>query len=129
MKTSKTCLLIDDDSDDQEIFVTAMQDVSSNTVCLVASDADEAMTMLQDKKNRPDYIFLDLNLPRVNGFQFLRTTKNDPDLQSIPVIIYSTTSEHTHIVMTRELGAAGFYTKPVQYSEICDMLKKYFPPS
>ena len=71
MKEPKICLLVDDDPDDQEVFLTALSDVSSTALCLVAPDGDRALELLHHEETIPDYIFLDLNMPRMNGFEFL----------------------------------------------------------
>lgn len=93
MKTKPTCLLIDDDSDDQEIFVSAAAEVNSGTACQVISDAQDALSFLKQTTDLPDLIFLDINMPKMNGFEFLVELKKEKRLQGIPVIFYSTTKD------------------------------------
>ena len=126
MTSAKTCLLIDDDTDDQEIFLQALTDISADSFCVAASRAETAMRILKDTRYSPDYIFLDLNLPQKDGIELLRALKKDPDTRSIPVIIYSTTSQPTEIAHTLSLGAEAFFTKGVKYSEVCTMLRAFF---
>ena len=126
MKEPKICLLVDDDPDDQEVFLSAMSDVCSTTLCLVAPDGDRALELLHNEETIPDYIFLDLNMPRMNGFEFLAAIKKSKILQNIPVIVYSTTSQPGQIDKARKLGATEFFTKTYKYEELRSLLKKYF---
>ncbi len=126
IRAPKICLLVDDDPDDQEVFLTALSDVSSTVLCLIAPDGDRALEILNDKETIPHYIFLDLNMPRMNGFEFLAAIKKNNVLKDIPVIVYSTTSHHTQIDRVKKLGATDFFTKTYKYDELCNLLKKYF---
>jgi CheY-like chemotaxis protein len=122
----KICLLVDDDPDDQEVFLTALSEVSSSALCLVAPDGDRALELLHNEDTMPDYIFLDLNMPRMNGFEFLAAMRKSSILKNIPVIVYSTTSQQSHIEKVKKLGATEFFTKTYKYNELCALLKKYF---
>jgi CheY-like chemotaxis protein len=122
----KICLLVDDDPDDQEVFLTALSDVSSSVLCLVAPDGDRALELLHNKDTIPHYVFLDLNMPRMDGFEFLTAMKKSSVLKNIPVIVYSTTSHKGQIERVKKLGATEFYTKTYKYNELCNLLKKYF---
>lgn len=126
MKQPKICLLVDDDPDDQEVFLTALNDVSTSALCLVAADGDRALELLHNEETIPDYIFLDLNMPRMDGFEFLTAMKKSSVLRNIPVIVYSTTSQHAQIEKAKRLGATEFFTKTYKYKELCALLQKYF---
>ncbi len=126
MKEPKICLLVDDDPDDQEVFLTALSDVSATALCLVAPDGDRALELLHNEETIPDYIFLDLNMPRMNGFEFLAAMKKSRILKDIPVIVYSTTSQISQIEKAKKLGAAEFFSKTYKYDELCTLLRKYF---
>jgi CheY-like chemotaxis protein len=126
MKEPKICLLVDDDPDDQEVFLTALGDISSTVLCLVAPDGDRALELLHNEETVPDYIFLDLNMPRMNGFEFLAAIKKSRILKDIPVIVYSTTSQPAQIDKVKKLGATEFFTKTYKYRELCAILKRYF---
>ena len=121
----KNILLIDDDDDDQEIFLTAVEEVSDSVTCVALSDANKALQKLASKDLRPDVIFLDLNMPIMNGQQFLVEIKKHVALQNIPVIIFSTTSHYPTIQLTKELGATDFITKPARYDELVKILTPY----
>lgn len=126
MKEPKICLLVDDDPDDQEVFLTALNDVSTTALCLVAADGDRALQLLHNEETIPHYIFLDLNMPRMNGFEFLAAMKKSRILRDIPVIVYSTTSQPGQIEKAKKLGATEVFTKTYKYHELCSLLKKYF---
>lgn len=126
MKEPKICLLVDDDPDDQEVFLTALSDVSDSALCLIAPDGDRALGLLHNEETIPDYIFLDLNMPRMNGFEFLAAMKKSKVLKDIPVIVYSTTSQPAQIERVKKLGATEFFTKSYKYKDLCALLRRYF---
>jgi CheY-like chemotaxis protein len=115
-------LLIDDDEDDQEIFLEAVREISSEVVCTALSNAPEALQKLGSGELQPDVIFLDLNMPVMSGQQFLAEIKRQPELNSIPVIIFSTSSHAATIALTKEMGAADFITKPGTYNVLVTIL-------
>ena len=116
-------LLIDDDEDDHEIFVTATREISQDIQCSSLFDASEALSKLKNKQINPDLIFLDLNMPVMTGQQFLSAIKSDDELKGIPVIIFSTSSERRTIEQVKKLGAYDFITKPGLYDELVTILK------
>jgi CheY-like chemotaxis protein len=121
-----TCFLIDDDKDDQEIFMLALEDMNINVACVTANDGNEALNKFaQDETFLPDYIFLDLNMPRINGKQCLVEIKKIDHLKNIPVIIYSTSSAQKDKLETEMLGASAFITKPSSISEFTKILSSY----
>ena len=122
----KTCFLIDDDVDDQEIFVMALNQLDIQFHCFVASIGNDSLHKLKRETVLPDYIFLDLNMPRMNGKECLKELKKNERLQNIPVIIYTTSSSKADIEDTLKLGAAGFITKPFSLKELTDTLTQFF---
>jgi CheY-like chemotaxis protein len=121
-----TCLLIDDDVDDQEIFMLALTQVNKKFNCMAVNNGYEALQQLKKIPVLPDYIFLDLNMPRMNGKECLKELKKNERLQNIPVIIYSTSSSLSDINDTRRLGAADFITKPFSMKDLIDTLCSFF---
>ena len=112
MSKHLTVLIVDDDDDDKEMFCETVKDISQSYNCLSASNGQEALQLLQNSYPLPDFIFLDLNLPRINGKQCLAQLKKIERLSTIPVIIYTTTRSEEEREKTRELGAVYFLTKP-----------------
>ncbi|HEU5147272.1 MAG TPA: response regulator [Chryseosolibacter sp.] len=123
MTRFKTVFLIDDDVDDRDIFALALTEIDDSIACVTASDGIDALSRLRDRSFTPDYIFLDLNMPRMNGKQCLSAMKGEPRLQHVPIIIYTTSSEHQDITETLELGASDFLTKPTRISELTERLR------
>ena len=115
-------LLIDDDEDDQEIFLTAIEEVSNTVNCIALSDATEALQKLITKIIIPDVIFLDLNMPIMNGQQFLIEIKKNTELKNIPIIIFSTSAHAGTVQLTKQLGAFDFITKPDKYDKLVSIL-------
>lgn len=125
-KNRKTCLLVDDDEDDKEIFSMALNEANPAIDCRVASDGIEALKMLGDPSFIPDYIFLDLNMPLMSGKECLAEIRKRPHLNDTPVIIFSTSSSQKDILETRALGASSFITKPPLISTLAERLSEVF---
>lgn len=124
MRKNRIYLLVDDDIDDQDLFAEAVHEIDSTIQCYSVFDCEEALQFLRSGTvSLPDLIFLDLNLPRINGKQCLIELKNDAVLRDIPVIIYSTSSERSDIAETARLGAVHFLTKPNRFGELCNALR------
>ena len=115
--------VIDDDIDDQELFIEAVREINAGIQCECASNGEEALAILgKSESNLPDLIFLDLNMPRLNGKQCLERLKSSKLLRHIPVVIYSTSSQENDVRDTMALGAVHFLTKPSSFHELCEML-------
>ncbi len=113
-------MLIDDDADDRDMFCEALHVVDDSAECIAAQDGAEALGMLRIQDTHlPDFIFLDLNMPRLNGQQCLSEIKKNRNLLHIPVIIYTTSKQQTDIDEAKSLGAAYFITKPNTFDGIC----------
>jgi CheY-like chemotaxis protein len=117
-------LLIDDDEDDREFFQFALEDINKDIQYNGVESGYEAFDFL--KKNiLPDYIFLDLNMPGMSGRECLTELKKNPTLNSIPVIIFSTSSDPRDIEETRKSGAIDFITKPSKTSDLVNALNHF----
>jgi len=117
-------LLIDDDEDDQELFIEAAKEISPDIHITVVPDAATALEKLTSKSVIADVIFSDLNMPRMTGQQFLVEIKKRHDLKDIPVIIFSTSS-HTHTIqLVKDFGAHDFITKPGLFNELVTTLRR-----
>jgi CheY-like chemotaxis protein len=111
-------LIIDDDEDDRQLFTYALSIVRSDVTCVEAIDGEDGLRLLCENSGNPDYIFLDLNMPRVDGILFLEKMRRDRRLKDIPVIIYTTSKFQNDKEKCIELGAVHFITKPTTLSEI-----------
>jgi CheY-like chemotaxis protein len=128
MKATKTIMLVEDDPDDQFIFTHALLEVFPSVSCLCVDNAEQALQSLhqEDAKN-PDYLFLDLNLPLMDGLTFLKKIKSEIALKDIPVAIYSTSSRLTDKEKAKELGAQHYIQKPSTFNELSDVMQNIFP--
>jgi CheY-like chemotaxis protein len=116
-------LLADDDRDDAELFAEALSALDPPVEFRHVDDGKAVFDFLSNGKNRrPDLIFLDLNMPQMSGWQCLAKLKNDIYFQSIPVIMYSTSSHPRDKEIAADLGAVGFITKPSDFRVLRKLL-------
>jgi len=87
MSSVTTIMFVDDDPDDVKIFGEAVKEVDSEINFLSASSGTKALEILGTRKELPDFIFLDVNMPRMNGMQFLEAIKKDKKFSGIPVVM------------------------------------------
>lgn len=119
MKPGKLYFIVDDDPDDQELFIEALQGLDGLCTCVSAFNGQEALQkLLTGMPASPDFIFLDLNMPRMNGKEFLAEVKKIKLIQDIPVIIYSTSTDKKDILDTIQLGAVYFLQKPNRFEDL-----------
>lgn len=116
---------IDDDDDDIEFFAEAVGYLSEEISCFSYTNASKALQKLAGGELVPDVIFLDLNMPVINGQEFLARLKAIEGLQDIPVIILSTSSDSLTARKLKAEGASGFLTKPTSIKELSNLLSPY----
>ena len=119
-------LLIDDDDDDQFIFLAALDEMIPAGYCHVSNNALEALQYLHDSMEIPDMLFLDLNMPLMNGFEFLLILKNDLRFSPIHVIIFSTSDNPEDLIRAKDLGALQFITKTADIQLLKKDLRNIF---
>jgi len=119
-------ILIDDDEDDLFFFTDAIKCMHPQPVCETAMNGKAALNNLQKSTVLPDMIFLDLNMPLMNGFEFLINIKKDNRLSEIPVGIYSTSSIISDIALSKKLGANFYLTKPNDMQMLRKKLQEIF---
>jgi CheY-like chemotaxis protein len=118
-----TILYIDDDSDDLEIFQEAIKDISDSINFIPVTSAISALKLLRRQKELPSLIFVDINMPVMNGKEFLRNLKGSAKFRNIPVIMYSTSGLQKEKDECRLLGARDFISKTGTYPELVNKLK------
>jgi len=121
----KTIFHIDDDDDDIDFFATAVNQLSAAVSYFSFTNAGEALQKLLTGETPPDVIFLDLNMPVINGQEFLLRLKTIESLQDIPVIILSSSSDPYTIERLKTQGAIDFLTKPSGIKELINLLRPY----
>jgi CheY-like chemotaxis protein len=119
----KIFLLVDDDLDDTEMFCEALASIDNSIVCHCAGNGQEALQTLNTLYEKPNIIFLDVNMPVMNGWQCLKHLKEDERYKQIPVIIVSTSSHKRESEIAADLGALCYLTKPNDFDELTIVLQ------
>ncbi|MEO8173622.1 MAG: response regulator [Sediminibacterium sp.] len=123
MNQTPLLFLVDDDVDDLMLFKDAINEINPLIEIDTADNGVEALKKLNAGLVRePSYIFIDLNMPLMNGVQCLQEIKKIPTLSHIPVIIYSTSSYEKDILQTINYGAFHYIVKPFSFHELCEKL-------
>ena len=117
-------LIADDDPDDRMLTAEALAATDDRSEICFVQDGQDLLDYLQREGQyqdaavpRPDVILLDLNMPRLSGTEALAEIKGNTDLQGIPVVVLSTSSQAEDINASYHLGAASYVTKPHTFSE------------
>lgn len=126
MRDSITVLYVDDDEDDISLFRRALSRIDKSISFLSFTDGRDALAYLKQSTQLPDYLFLDINMPRMNGKQVLQSIKQDEQLAALPVIMYSTSRREQEVMEFYEEGAAGFIHKKNSFEEIQSDLFAFF---
>jgi len=117
-------LLVEDDLVDAMTFKRALSDLHIKTPVVHALNGEEALEYLQNEDNElPCFIFLDLNMPRMNGIEFLKIEKADNRLRKIPVVVLTTSDNEKDVVESFELSVAGYMLKPADYSTFVEAIR------
>lgn len=118
-------LLADDDKDDCLLFKEALEELPLQTTLTTVYDGEQLMHILTKKPDGLFHVlFLDLNMPRKNGFACLKEIKHDKILKQLPVIIFSTSyDEHIADLLYKD-GAAHYISKPVRFSELKKVIQQ-----
>jgi CheY-like chemotaxis protein len=120
----KRLFIIDDDVEDQEIFMEALKEVDSSIQCYAAISGEDAFKQIEKEiVMLPDLFFLDLNMPKLNGKQVLKEIKKNKNLVDIPVIMYSTSFAPKDIEEIKTVGAAHYLLKPSRFEDLCKALE------
>jgi CheY-like chemotaxis protein len=121
-------LLIEDELADAHLVRTAIKQGGVNCTLHHVFDGLEALAFLRhegDYRNspQPDLILLDLNMPRMNGREFLATVKSDDRLAIIPVVVLTTSEVERDVAAAYQLGASGFITKPIDMGHFIEVMR------
>ena len=122
MQSAKRILLVEDDLDDQLFFTEALHNIHPNIQYEIANDGAEAL-LLVDSPPPFDMIFLDLNMPKVDGFECLQQLRALENYKKVPVIIVSTSTRVEDIDRCKNLGATTFFSKPSSFEKLFVQLK------
>ena len=125
-------LLIEDNPDDILLTIRALERIGSNThvdVCKSGLEAMEYLFAIHEQPPLPDLIILDLNLPKVNGFDVLQRIRSNDRTRTVPVVVLSSSREESDLRRATEFGANSFIRKPVdfvKFREVADLIARYW---
>lgn len=124
MANQKPVLLVEDDRVDAMTVKRAIRQIKMHHPLIHAENGEEALEYLTNPSNeKPWIILLDLNMPKMNGIEFLQVAKKDDTLKSIPVVVLTTSKEQQDRIETFKFGVAGYMIKPVDYSQFVEMMQ------
>ena len=122
--TNRPILLVEDDQVDKMTVVRALKEIHVTNPLVHRENGEEAVNYLKDPASeKPCIILLDLNMPIMNGIEFLKTVKNDDKLKRIPVVVLTTSEEQQDKVNSFDLGVAGYMAKPVDYRQFVEVMR------
>lgn len=121
--SSSAVWIIDDDPDDQLLLKSAFQQVSPSLSVKTFSDGEELVEIVDELDQVPSLLVMDLNMPRVNGFEALQVIRKTYSQETLPVIILTTSSDYSDQQRSLTLGANQFFTKPVTFGELANLVR------
>lgn len=117
-------LLIEDDTIEIMKLKRSISKLNLPHFITEANNGEIALEILAKNQKLPDIILLDLNMPRINGIEFLRILKDDERLQHIPTIILTTSNNQTDLLECYKVGIAGYVLKPLKYEDYVTKIEK-----
>lgn len=124
MTNNKPILLVEDDQVDAMTVKRAIRQIKMKHPLVHAENGEEALDYLKNGNNeKPWIILLDLNMPRMNGLEFLQVAKKDDVLKSIPVVVLTTSKEQQDRIASFNFSVAGYMIKPVDYAQFVEMMR------
>jgi CheY-like chemotaxis protein len=116
--------LADDDRDDTDLFGEALKKIDNGIVLHTAANGKELLEKLHTTPVKPEIIFLDINMPELDGWESLRTLKNNENLREIPVVMYSTSAAFLDGNRAIKAGAVCYLEKPFSFIKLKDFLQE-----
>lgn len=123
MRSNKPILLVEDDLVDVLTLKRAFKDLEVTNRLIHFEEGESALDYLKSTELLPCLILLDLNMPRMNGLEFISNAKSDEQLKSIPIVVLTTSSEYNDKVKSFEFSVAGYLVKPLDYSKFVEMIR------
>lgn len=117
-------LLIEDDMIEVMKFQRTISSLQLDHKIIESNNGEEALKVLERKDELPDIILLDLNMPKINGIEFLNILKSDDVLRYIPTIILTTSQNQKDLLECYKIGIAGYVLKPLKYEEYVSKMEK-----
>ncbi len=124
MSDRRPVLLVDDDTIDAMTVKRSFRDLKVTHPLVHTLNGEDALAHLAAPGNTPPWlILLDLNMPKMNGLEFLRVVKSDPELRKTPVVILTTSSKEQDITACFQLNVAGYIVKPIDYGTFVEIVR------
>ena len=121
---NKPVLLVEDDQVDAMSVTRAFNEIQLTNQLIHVENGEEALDYLRGHANDTlCIILLDLNMPIMNGIEFLQVVKRDDHLKRIPVVVLTTSEEQQDKVNSFNMGVAGYMTKPVDYRQFVEVMR------
>jgi len=120
----KKIFLVDDDVDDQLLFTEALKEIDESIECDIANNGRDAIDQLKKRSQLPEILFLDLNMPFMNGYECLSQLKGETNLATIPIVIFTTSNDPKDVEITHQLGADVFLSKPNEFNLLREKLER-----
>jgi len=117
-------LLIEDDTIEIMKLNRTISTLNVKHKITEANNGEQALSILKDKSTLPDIILLDLNMPKINGIDFLKILKNDIHLKYIPTIVLTTSNNRNDLLECYKIGIAGYILKPLKYDDYVSKIEK-----
>ena len=116
-------LLVEDDEIEKLKFERALKKLDANHSVVKAGNGEEALAICKDVV-LPNLILLDLNMPKMNGLEFLDILRADENLKFVPTVVFSTSNNHQDMINAYKVGIAGYVVKPLHYSDYVNQIEK-----
>ncbi|MGA2322657.1 MAG: response regulator [Sedimentisphaerales bacterium] len=124
MRDCRPILLLEDDTVDAMTVKRALKDLHVSNPLVRVTNGEEALVYLRDDiKEKPCLILLDLNMPKMNGIEFLRVAKVEEKIKRIPAVVLTTSKDDQDRFKTFQLSVAGFVVKPVDYVKFVEAMR------
>ena len=117
-------LLIEDDMIEVMKLNRTISSLNLKHKIIEANNGEEALKILEEKDRLPDIILLDLNMPKINGIEFLKILKNDNRFKYLPTIVLTTSNNKRDLLACFEIGIAGYVLKPLKYEDYVFKMEK-----
>ncbi len=121
---NKPILLVEDDQVDMMSVTRALKEIHVTNPVVHRENGEDALNYLKDDPDdKPCLILLDLNMPIMNGIEFLQTVKDDDRFRHIPVVVLTTSDEQQDKLNSFDFGVAGYMAKPVDYLQFVEIMR------
>jgi CheY-like chemotaxis protein len=124
MKSSNPVLLVEDDQVDAMTVNRAFGELKIPNEVIHKVNGVEGLAYLNSTKTHPSLILLDINMPKMNGIEFLQRIKSDEELCKVPVVVLTTSNDQRDKIDSYKFGVAGYMLKPVDYKAFVLLMKE-----